>query len=64
MDLQERSGPSAVAGMEQDVLTAVREHATRTAMMTLNREDPTTVNRTLLDRKGAREEAVAGHSSF
>lgn len=57
-------GAPAVAGMEQDALTVVRGGATRTAMITLNREDPAAADRTLLARKGALEEAVAGHSSL
>lgn len=60
------SGPGAraVGGMEQNALTVVRGHATRTAMITLNREDPATVDRTLLARNVALEEAVAGYSSL
>lgn len=63
----DRTGPgaTAVARMEQDALTVVRGGAARTAMITLNREDtPATVDRTPLARKGALEEAVAGHSSL
>ena len=62
----DRTGPGApaVARMEQDALTVVRGGAARTAMITLNRERPATVDRTLLARKGALEEAVAGHSSL
>ncbi|MHA7224401.1 hypothetical protein ACX80S_19205 [Arthrobacter sp. RHLT1-20] len=62
----DRTGPGApaVAGMEQDALTVVRGGATRTSMITLNRADPAAVDRTLLARKGALEEAVAGHSSL
>ena len=58
-------GAPAVARMEQDALIVVRGGTTRTAMITLNREDtPATVDRTPLARKGALEEAVAGHSSL
>lgn len=57
-------GAPAVAGMEQVALTVVRGGAPRTAMITLNREGPAAVDQTLLARKGALEEAVAGHSSL
>ena len=57
-------GAPALAGMEQHALTVVRGGTTRTAMITLNCEDPAAVDRTLLARKGALEEAVAGHSSL
>lgn len=57
-------GARAVAGMEQNAVTVVRGHSTRTAMITSNCEDPATVDRTLLARQGALEEAVAGHSSL
>lgn len=55
---------AAVAGMEQGALTVVRGGATRSAMITLNREDPAAVDRTLFARKAALEEAVAEHSSI
>lgn len=55
---------AAIAGMEEDALTVVRGGATRSAMIALNREDPAAVDRTLFARKGALEEAVAGHSSI
>ena len=78
MDLQDRSillagadgGSGAAVALElaarseQHAVTVVRGHATRTAMITSNREDPATVDRTLLARQGALEEAVAGHSSL
>ena len=57
-------GAPAAAGVEQDALRVVREGATRTAMITWNREDPAAVDRTLLAHKGALEESVAGHSSL
>lgn len=55
---------AAVAGMEQGALTVVRGGPTRSAMITLNREDPAAVDRTLFARKAALEEAVAEHSSI
>lgn len=57
-------GAPVVAGTGRDALTVVRRGATRTVMITLNREDPATFDRTLLACKGALEEAVAGHSSL
>ncbi|MDI3213945.1 hypothetical protein [Arthrobacter sp. AL12] len=57
-------GAPVVAGMGRDALTVVRRGATRTVMITLNREDPATFDRTLLACKGALEEAAAGHSSL
>ncbi len=54
---------AAVAGMEHDAPTVVRRGATGSAMIALNRED-SAVDRTLFERKGALEEAVADHSSL
>jgi len=42
----------------------IRGDETRSQMIALNRDDPAALDRTLAERKGQLETAVAGHASL
>ncbi len=66
---QAPDGPKHVAGaivaaMVNGSIRIIRGDETRSQMIALNRDDPAALDRTLAERKGQLETAVAGHASL
>lgn len=55
---------ATVAAMVDGSISVIRGDETRSQMIALNRDDPAALDRTLAERKGQLETAVAGHASL